>query len=643
MLHPDLPKAGSNQSPYGTWKSPITSDLVAGSGVTLYEIFLDGATLYWVEGRPQEGGRSVLVRRNLDGTISDVTAAPFNVRNRVHEMGGGAALAAKGIVYFSHFADNRLYRQEGDAEPKPIAQNSNSRYAEPVIDHGRNRLICVREDHKSEGGEPVNLLVSIPLNGAASEDVLVSGADFYSTPRISPDGQKLSWLSWNHPNMPWMGTELWVGEFDAEGKILGSGLVAGSDDESIFQPEWSPNGTLTFVSDRNGWWNFYREKDGKAEAILPMEAEFARAQWVLGMSTYGFVSETKLVCCYVQQGVGHLAVLNLTEGSLTDIDLPYTEYSQLRVSGNQVFVLAGGLNQPTSLVQFDLATSKLEVVRRSIDALENATVSAYLSYPRFVEFPSGNRTAFAWYYPPTNPDYQPLPDEKPPIIVKSHGGPTSCASSALNLRNAYWTSRGYAVVDVDYSGSTGYGRSYRNRLHLQWGIVDVEDCANVVKYLAAQGWVDGTRAFIMGGSAGGYATLCALVFGDTFRAGASYYGISDLEVLVAEDTHKFESRYTDWLIGKYPEKKETYRARSPIHFTERLSAPIIFFQGEDDKIVPPNQAELMVEALRSKGLPVSYLLFKGEGHGFRRAENISRALDAEFDFYTSILFPKVAG
>ena len=578
-----------------------------------------------------------MVRRNPDGTISDVTAAPFDVRTRVHEMGGGAALVANGIVYFSNFSDNRLYRQQRDSTPKPLAQNPNSRYAEPVIDQARNRLICVREDHRADGGEPDNLLVGLPLDGSG-QGILVSGADFYSTPRLSPDGRKLSWLSWNHPNLPWIGTELWVGEFDTEGKIVAPRRVAGSDDESIFQPEWSPEGILTFVSDRNGWWNFYREKDGKVQSILPLEAEFGRAQWVLGMSTYGFVSETKLVCSYVQKGIGHLALLDLTGGSLTDLDLPYTEFSQLRVNDHRVFVMAGAHDRPTSLVQFDLSPSQLEVVRQSSDVLENAALSAYLSIPRFVEFPSGDRTAFAWYYPPTNPDYQPLPGEKPPLVVKSHGGPTSSASSTLNLRNAYWTSRGYAVVDVDYSGSTGYGRSYRNRLHRQWGIVDVEDCANVVEYLAAQGLADGARAFIMGGSAGGYATLCALTFGDTFRGGASYYGISDLEALIA-DTHKFESRYTDWLIGQYPEDKETYRARSPIHFTERLSAPVIFFQGEDDKIVPPNQAELMVEALRRKGLPVGYLLFKGEGHGFRKAENIARALDAELDFYTSILFP----
>jgi acetyl esterase/lipase len=575
------------------------------------------------------------MQRRPDGTMAQLTEAPLNVRSRVHEMGGGAASVAGGTVYFSNFSDNGLYRRVKDGTPEPITPSNRSRYAEPLLDLKRDRLICVRED-PAEGVESTNLLASVPLDGS-EESILVSGADFYSTPRLSPDGAKLAWLSWNHPNMPWMGTELWVGELDFQGAIIGQRCVAGSPDESIFQPEWSPEGLLTFISDRSGWWNLYGERAGKSEALFPMEAEFARAQWVLGMSAYAFISANKLVCTYTQRGVGHLAVLDTTTGSLTNLHLPYTEFGQVRYSAGSVFALAGSPTEPISLIGLDLKTSKLEVIRRSLEPLPENTVS-HLSHPQFVEFPSGGETVFAWYYPPKNPDYQPLPGEKPPPIVRIHGGPTGNTSSSLSLRNAYWTSRGYAVIDVDYRGSTGYGRAYRNALRLQWGVVDLEDSCNAAQYLAAQGLADGRRAIITGGSAGGFTTLGALTFTDVFRAGMSHYGISDLEGLL-EDTHKFESHYTYWLVGDYPKEQETYRARSPIHFAEKLSVPIIFFQGEDDKIVLPNQAERMVEVLQKKGLPVRYFLFPGEGHGFRKAENIIQVLEAELDFCTSILFP----
>ena len=631
----DAPVKEPVVAPYGAWRSPVTSGLVALSGIALQEVLVDGDDVYWIEGRPQEGGRCVVVRRERDGTVSDLTPAPFNVRTRAHEYGGGAALIAGGVLYFSNYANSLLYRQEGGNAPVAITQNPGARYADMQHDAARGRLIAVREMHGA-GPEPVTTLIAVALDGTDEETVLVSDADFYSTPRLSPDGRELAWLSWNHPNLPWMGTELWVGTFDAQGQIIDRRRVAGSESESIFQPEWSPDGTLYFISDRSGWWNLHREKNGAVEAVLPMEAEFGRAQWVFGMSTYGWISASQLVCAYFQNGVAHLAVVDAATGACTRLRSPYTEYSQVRVRGGEVYMLAGAPDQSTSLVRFDLASGSFEVLRRSSAAAEDGALRSYFSIPRFVEFPSGSRTAFGWYYPPTNPDYVPLPGETPPLIVKSHGGPTSSASSTLSLRTQYWTSRGYAVLDVDYGGSTGYGRAYRNLLHKQWGVVDVEDCLNGMRYLAAQGLADGNRAMITGGSAGGYTTLCALTFGDAFRSGASHYGVSDLVALACE-THKFESRYMEWLIGAYPAEAELYRDRSPIHFTDRLSVPVIFFQGEDDKIVPPNQSSLMAEAIRKKGLPVGYFLFQGEGHGFRKAENIQRALDAELYFYDSLI------
>jgi dipeptidyl aminopeptidase/acylaminoacyl peptidase len=622
-------------APYGSWRSPITSDLVARSGIALQEVLVDGDDVYWIEGRPQEGGRCVVVRREPDGTFTDLTPAPYNVRTRAHEYGGGAALIAKGVLYFSNYADGVFHRQEGGNPPEALTQNPQARYADAILDAKRRRLICVREEH-GKGGEPVNVLASLSLDGAKDEKILVDGADFYSSPRLSPDGRELAWLSWNHPNMPWMGTELWVGTFDAQGLVVKSRLLAGSESESIFQPEWSPDGILYFISDRSGWWNIHREKGGEVEVVLPMEAEFGRAQWVFGMSTYGWVSERQLICAYFQKGSAQLAVLDLETGSFKKIPSPYTEYSQVRVGDRHVFMLAGAPDKPTSLVRLDLATLSFDVLRSSSKTAQDSTLKAYFSTPRFIEFPSGPRTAFGWYYPPCNPDYRPLPGETPPLIVKSHGGPTSAATSTLSLRTQYWTSRGYAVLDVDYGGSAGYGRAYRDLLHKQWGLVDVEDCQNGLKHLVESGLVDGNRAMITGGSAGGYTTLCALTFKDSFCAGASHYGVSDLAAL-ARDTHKFESHYLEWLIGKYPEEEELYRARSPIYFTERLSVPVIFFQGEDDKVVPPGQSSLMVEAIRRKGLPVGYLLFQGEAHGFRKAENIKRSLDAELYFYASLI------
>ncbi|MBD1937960.1 S9 family peptidase [Microcoleus sp. FACHB-68] len=620
---------------YGSWKSPITSDLIVSETIGLGPIAVDGEDIYWVEMRPAEGGRNVLVRRTPQGEITDRTPAGFNVRTRVHEYGGGSFAVADGTIYFSNFADQRLYRQLPDSEPQPLTPAGvDLRYADATIDRQRNRLICVREDFTGSSHEPANTLVSIPFAGGDSGEVLVSGDDFYASLRISPDGSQLCWLSWNHPNMPWDGTQLWVAQLNADGSLGDRQQIAGGVDESIFQPEWSPDGILYFVSDRTGWWNLYRWNAGEVEPLWEMAAEFGRPLWVFGMCTYTFASAERILCTYTQEGVWHLASLDTKAKQLEKIETPYTEISSLLVDAKgRGLILAGSPSESTAVVQLNLATGEMDVLRRSS---EMSIDSGYLSTPQTIEFPTENGlTAYAFFYPPQNRDYTAPAGEKPPLLVKSHGGPTAAASSRLNLGIQYWTSRGFAFLDVNYGGSTGYGREYRQRLEKMWGVVDVDDCANGARYLAEQGLVDGERLTIAGGSAGGYTTLCALVFHDTFKAGASYYGVSDLEVL-ARDTHKFEARYLDRLIGPYPEQQDLYKQRSPIHYTDRLSCPVIFFQGKEDKVVPPNQAEMMVEALKAKGLPVAYVLFEGEQHGFRRAESIKRALDGEFYFYSRV-------
>jgi dipeptidyl aminopeptidase/acylaminoacyl peptidase len=493
-------------------------------------------------------------------------------------------------------------------------------------------MICVREDHTG-GGEPVNMLASIDLGGELKQQVMVSGNDFYASPRLSPDGSRLAWLTWNHPNMPWNGTELWIGELRPDGSLGQTDHVAGSADESIFQPEWSPDGILHFVSDRTGWWNLYRCRNGGVEALVEMQAEFGKPQWVFGMSTYGFVSAERIVCAYTQDGVWHLASLDTTSGDLEPIKTAYTELSHVHATRGHVVFRGGSPTEPRSIVQLDLTARQTEVLRRSSEIDVDA---GYLSVPEAIDFPTENElSAHAFFYRPENRDYASPPDERPPLLVIGHGGPTSATSSAQDLEIQYWTSRGIAVLDVNYRGSTGYGRTYRQQLEGRWGVVDVEDSINGGRYLVERGEVDGDRLMIRGGSAGGYTTLCALTFRDAFKAGASYFGVSDLEAL-AVDTHKFESRYLDQLVGPYPERKDLYAERSPIHAADQLSCPVIFFQGLEDKVVPPDQAELMAKALRERGLPVAYVAFEGEQHGFRRAESIQRALDAELYFYSRV-------
>ncbi len=618
---------------FGSWKSPITSDSIVASTIGLPAVTLDGEDIYWLETRPNEGGRNVLVKHTPDGKVTDVTPPDFNVRTKVHEYGGGAFLVVEGTVYFSNFADGRIYRQTPNTPPQPLTKENKLRYADFILDWKRNRLICVCEDHREQQSEPENTLIGVDLSNGTVQ-VLVSGSDFYSSPRLSPDGNRLAWLSWNHPHMPWDSSELWLSHINEDGTLSEEELVAGGPTESVGEPKWSPDGILYFSSDRLGWWHLYRRTNsGKVESLSTIEGEFAYPHWVFGISTYGFASSDQILCTYTQNGSWHLASLNLNSKELQPLDCPYTNIWCLQVREGEIVFIGGSPTETTGVVSWNLSSKERKILKR---ASTLKIEEGYLSVPEAIAFPTEEgKTAYGWYYPPKNKDYLAPTDSLPPMVVKSHGGPTAAASSSFNLKIQYWTSRGFAFLDVNYGGSTGYGREYRERLAGKWGIVDVDDCVNGAKYLVEQGKVDGKKLAITGSSAGGYTTLAALTFRDVFQAGASYYGISDLEALV-RDTHKFESRYLDKLIGPYPEMQPLYQERSPIHFTHHLSCPIIFFQGLEDKVVPPPQAEMMVKALQEKGLNVVYVPFPGEQHGFRRGENIKKAIEAELNFYHQI-------
>ena len=627
----------SQVATFGSWKSPITSDLIVSKTINIGGIAIDNANIYWLEKRPQEKGRSVLVTYKSDRSsknIANITPSPLSVRTKVHEYGGGAYAVANNTIYFSNYGDSRIYQQVLDKQPYPLTNKLNQRYADIIVDSSRNRLICVCEDRKDLDREPENSIVTIDLT-TGKIVTLVEGADFYSSPRLSHDGKQLAWLSWNHPDMPWDSTYLWVADLDETGNISEPQLVAGSKTESICEPKWNIDGRLYFSSDRTDWWNLYRyNHNGKVEILHQRLAEFAYPHWVFGLSTYAFVDSDRLICTYSESGRWHLGEIDLKTKQFTEIPTRYTNISDLQASDRGFAVFVGGTpTETTAVVKLDLETKTEQILKRTGDLTVDP---GYLSLPEAVAFPTADDlTAYAWYYPPSNQDFTAPVGELPPLIVKSHGGPTAAASVDLNLRIQYWTSRGFGYLDVNYGGSIGYGRQYRERLDGKWGIVDIEDCVNGAKYLVDRGRVDGDRLVITGSSAGGYTTLAALTFRDTFKAGASYYGVSDLEIL-AKDTHKFESRYLDRLIGKYPEDKVVYQERSPIYHVDKLNCPVIFFQGLEDKVVPPNQAEMMFDSIKEKGLPTAYVAFEQEAHGFRISKNIKKALDSEFYFYSQI-------
>jgi dipeptidyl aminopeptidase/acylaminoacyl peptidase len=607
--------------------------------------------VYWIEGRPAEAGRSVVVRRRAgEKKGTDLNPPPFDVRTRVHEYGGGAWTVFNGILFFSNDRpttkteppDRRLYRLgQSDAEPVPLTEPGPWRYADGIVDAARNRWIGIREDHTVE--PPTNSIVAVDLtaSGVGSIEPLVEGNDFYASPRLSPDGSRLAWITWNLPAMPWNGTTLALAEIGSDGRLLPSIAVAGGETESVLQPEWLPDGSgLAFISDRSGWWNLYRYDLAADEStpLWPTDADFGQPQWTFGMSSYAFAGRDRIVCSLIRNGLAELAELHIVTRQNRRIATPYVAIGSVCAAEGRVVFRGGASDLPTSIVALDLESGRIEVIARATNILDSDELRPYISPGRPIAFESaGGRTAHGFYYPPHNPAFVPLEQEKPPLLVRCHGGPTAAASPALDLRIQYWTSRGIAVLDVNYGGSTGYGRAYRDILHLAWGKVDVEDVEAGARHLADEGLADPARSVITGGSAGGYTALAALAFGRAFAGGASYYGVSD-PVKLAQDTHKFESKYLDWLIAPLPEGSDIYRKRSPLAHADQVRAPTIFFQGEEDMVVPQDQTDRMVAALRARGIPTGHLLFSGEQHGFRKAENIKRALDAELYFYAINVF-----
>ncbi|HKN53535.1 MAG TPA: S9 family peptidase [Amycolatopsis sp.] len=629
--------SGKKTTPYGSWASPITPDLLLKGTVHMRNQMLrwDGDDLYWSELRPYEAGRIVVCRRAADGTIADVTPQGFNARSRVHEYGGGHYAVKGGTVFFTNFKDQRLYRQEHGGAPRAITPEADIRHADMLIDGERNLVFAVREDHTTGTPEPVNTIVALDADGKRGPITIASGNDFYSSPKLSPDGKRLAWQTWNHPNMPWDESEIWVGELDRDGNVLSSRKIAGGRNESVLQPEWSPSGELYFVSDRNDWWNLYRARGEGDEPVCRRAAEFGAPQWAFGQRFYAFRGDKpeEIVCIYSDAGGARLGRIDLDTGQLHHIELFYTTLGNVQVSGNKAAMYAGSSTLADRVLVIDLETLAQEVVKVANPA---HIESGYFSIPKPIEFPTERGlTAHAFYYAPRNQDHEAPAGERPPLVVHCHGGPTGSAGPTYPFEYQYWTSRGFALVDVNYGGSSGYGRAYRQRLNGNWGVVDVDDCINAARHLVEQGLVDGDRVSITGGSAGGFTVLLSLTRRDFYNAGASHYGIGDLELFVKE-THKFESRYCEALVGPYPERADVYRERSAIHYADNMKCPVILFQGAEDKIVPPDQAETFVEACRQKHLPYAYVLFEGEQHGFRQDKNIRRAFEGELSFLAQV-------
>jgi len=620
-----------NTLPYGSWKSPITSALITSESVTLDQVHIYDGSLYWLERRPMESGRSVIVSYR-NNTTEDILPPPFNARSRAHEYGGGVYCVCEHGLFFVNDADQEIYRVQHGKNPQPLTDTENIRFADLCFDSRHNRILCVCEDHNNSDIEACNSLVSIDIT-TGDINTLHQGYDFYSNPRVNPDGSKLAWLCWNHPNMPWDGTELWLADVDGKDLLANALHVAGSESSSIFQPEWSPDNILYYVSDESGWWNLARYDETGTIAVTTLKSEFGLPQWVFGQTTYAFSGINTIFCTHITDGIGLLSRLDLDTLKLTDAGILQNSFASICANENSVCFIAASERTFTQVIKLDADNLESEVIASSCSADIDA---GYISRGQSFCFDTRHADkAYAIYYPPANQQHQAPEGELPPLIVLCHGGPTGMADASLDLRKQYWTSRGFAIVDVNYSGSTGYGRTYRDRLKYQWGLRDVEDVCDAANYFADEGIVDKNRLIIKGSSAGGYTVLAALAFHNTFSCGASYYGISNLESLIA-DTHKFESRYTDQLIGSYPEHKRAYYDRSPINFVDQLSCPVIFFQGLQDRVVPPSQAEQMVAALKNKGIAVSYVFFENEQHGFRQASTIQATLDSELYFYSVI-------
>jgi dipeptidyl aminopeptidase/acylaminoacyl peptidase len=629
------------RAPYGTWGSPISAEMVARAGTSLFGTWLADGTAWWLEGRPAEDGRVVLMQEPPGGSPTDVTPPGFNVRTMAHEYGGGAYCVHDGTVYFSNFDDQRLYRQVPGEDLVPITpgiDRKRHRYADGQVTADGRIWIGVRERHEGDRPEDVvNELVALPTDGSSEARTIAGGRDFYSNARISPDGTKLCYLAWDLPCMPWDGCELFVTDIAPDGTLGEPTHVAGRDgEESIWQPEWSPAGDLVFASDRSGWWNLERLRGSDRAVLHTAEAEFGFPAWVFGMRSYAFLGDGRLICAYTSNGRTTFATLDPETSSLQPLEIPHDAAGApyLSAEGETALFTAASATIPTQVVRVDVASGGYDVLRASAQV---SVDTAYFSVPQAIEFATDGSTAHALYYPPTNPDYTAPADEKPPLIVDVHGGPTDHSKAIFSLGTQFWTSRGFAYVDVNYGGSTGYGREFRERLNGQWGVVDLRDTISAAHYVVEQGEANPTRLLIRGGSAGGYTVICALTFTDEFAAGASYYGLADLEPFATGDTHKFESKYEHTLIGPYPEVADLYRERSPVHFADRISTPMLVLQGEEDMVVPISQAKLIVAALEENRIPFAYLLFEGEGHGFRRSDSIIKAHESELSFYAQVL------
>ncbi|MFI5613103.1 S9 family peptidase [Amycolatopsis sp. NPDC051903] len=628
-------------SEFGSWATPITADLITKTAVRLTDVRADGEAVVWSEARPSEGGRVQLVRRAPDGTTEDLLPDGFGARTSVHEYGGADWWVRDGVVWFANWADQRLYRLAPGGAPEPLTPEPEvprgDRYADGDLTADGTRLVVVREHHPKDGRGAVDVRNElVVLTGGAEPEVVVTGPDFVASPRFSPDASRLAWVAWNHPDMPWDSTELRVRDL-ATGEET---VVAGGAGESVSEPRWHADGTLYFLSDRTGWWNLYRLRPGRTvEPAVLLDAEIGVPGWALGTGRYVVLADHRVVFARWSGGFDGLA-LATADGTITDLATPFTAISALRPAGEDVLVLAGTPKAEPSVSTIS-ADGTVRTVREPHDP---GFDTAFVATPEAIDFPSGERTSHALFYPPANPGFTGPEGSKPPVLVFVHGGPTSHAVPVLALGIQYWTSRGFGVVDVNYAGSTGFGRAYREQLHGTWGLLDVADCIAAVRHLAAEGRVDGGKLLIRGGSAGGYTVLVALAREDTpFAAGTDLFGVADLEVLAAE-THKFESRYLDRLIGPYPEKRDVYVERSPLHHVDAFSRPLLVLQGADDPVVTPRQSELIVDALRARKVPVAYLLFAEEQHGFRKAETLRRALDAELGFYGQLLgFPLPEG
>ncbi len=623
---------GSRETrPFGAWPSPITAESLAEGAIGIADLRAVDGRLFWLESRPAEGGRMVAMTLEPDGQARQITPEGFNVRTRVHEYGGAAYVVMGETLYFSHFRDQRLYAQPVAGGPPEALTPEGYRYADAVAAPGGG-LIAVREDH-TDPADVKNAVVVLTGQEGDAGRVLFGDSDFVAYPRVSADGKRLAWMAWDHPNMPWDDTTLYVGALGPDG-LTGIAAVAGGVGESAMEPQWGANGVLYFMSDRTGFWNLYVQRDGVTTALAPRDAEFAGPLWGLGQANYVLLGDGRVAASYAEGGRDHLVVITEAGGAVREIALPFTGIGALRrLDATRIALLVGSGDETAAVATLDIATGETTVIRRPSPA---AVAPAYVSHAEPISYPTaGGRIAHALFYPPVNGDVVGPTGQKPPLIVQVHGGPTGQASGAFSLANQFWTTRGFALVDVDYGGSAGYGRAYRQRLNGQWGVVDVEDVIAAVTFLAGSGRVDPARVAIHGGSAGGFTVLAALSQSDVFAAGADFYGVSDLEAL-ARDTHKFESRYLDNLVGPYPEAKAVYEARSPLSHLEGFKSPLIIFQGADDPIVPPNQAHMILEALRERQQPVAYIEFPGEGHGFRRAENIIRAKQAELYFYGQV-------